>query len=221
MPDLSLSLVYWPLMLLAAYLIGSIPFAQVVARAHGVDLRRVGSGNVGAGNVTKEIGKGWGAVAALLDGFKGLIPVYLARRAGLGPGAAGMVGVAAVIGHNWSIWLKGRSGRGLATSAGVVLAIDPVLLVWTTGWAIAGWKIGGGLAGFMGWGLLPLVSITLGRPPTESLVLLLLASILVGRRMQGNLDSSWEPGAVWRRAVFDNDPATQPLSDGIKDPLTP
>jgi hypothetical protein len=102
-----------------------------------------------------------------------------------------------------------------------VLALDPILLIWTTAWAITGWKIGGGLAGFMGWGLLPLVSLTLGRPPTESLVLVLLAAILVGRRIQGNPDSSWEPHAVWRRAVFDNDPATQPLSDGIKDPLTP
>jgi glycerol-3-phosphate acyltransferase PlsY len=176
---------------------------------------------VGAGNLTKQVGKGWGVLAALLVGFKGLIPVYLARRAGLGPGAAGMVGVAAVIGHNWSIWLRGRSGRGLATSAGVVLALDPILLVWTTGWAIAGWKIGGGLAGFMGWALLPVVSMSLDRPPTETFVLALLAVILIARRIQGNPDSSWEPSAVWRRAVFDNDPTAERLTDGIEEPLTP
>jgi glycerol-3-phosphate acyltransferase PlsY len=221
MPDLSMSLLYWPLMLAVAYLIGSVPFAQLVARAHGLDLRKVGSGNVGAGNLTRQVGKGWGVLAALLDGFKGLIPVYLARRAGLGPGAAGMVGVAAVIGHNWSIWLRGRSGRGLATSAGVVLALDPILLIWTTGWAIAGWKIGGGLAGFMGWALLPVVSMSLDRPPTETLVLALLAMILIARRIQGNPESSWEPSAVWRRAVFDNDPTAEPLTDGIEEPLTP
>ena len=221
MPDQSLSLAYWPLMLLAAYVLGSIPFAQVVAKAKRVDLRRVGTGNVGAGNVTQEIGRGWGAVAGLLDGFKGVIPVLIARKAGLGAGAAGMVGLAAVIGHNWSIWMRGRSGRGLATSAGVMLSLDPVLLVWTSGWAVAGWKIGGGLAGFLGWGLLPIVSISLGRPPTESVFLLLLAVVLIGRRMQGNHDSSRDPAAVWRRAVYDNDLAVHDFPDTIEHPLTP
>jgi acyl phosphate:glycerol-3-phosphate acyltransferase len=217
MPDLATSLVYWPLMLLAAYLLGSIPFAQVVARAKGVDLREVGTGNVGAGNLTHEIGKGWGALAGLLDGLKGVVPVLVARKAGLGVGAAGMVGLAAVMGHNWSIWMKGRSGRGLATSAGVMLALDPVMLVWTTGWAVVGWKIGGGLAGFLGWGLLPMVSMSLGRPPTESVFLLLLAALLIGRRIQGNPESSWEPAAVWRRAIHDNDLEAHDFAE----PLTP
>ncbi|MCI0545165.1 MAG: glycerol-3-phosphate acyltransferase [Actinobacteria bacterium] len=221
MPDLSVPLLYWPLMLLAAYLLGSIPFAQVVARAHGIDLRRVGGRNVGAGNVTRQLGKGWGALAALLDGLKGLIPVYLARRAGLGPGAAGMVGLAAVVGHNWSIWMRGRSGRGLATSAGLLLALDPALMIWPAGWAIAGWRIGGGLAGFIGWGLLPLVSVTLARPPTETILLLLLSTVLIGRRIQGNPDSSWEPMAVWRRAVLDEVVSVRDVPDGVEDPLTP
>jgi glycerol-3-phosphate acyltransferase PlsY len=221
MPDLADSLAYWPIMLLAAYLLGSIPFAQVVARAKGVDLRHVGTGNVGAGNLTHEFGKGWGAFAGLLDGLKGVVPVLVARQAGLGPGAAGMVGLAAVAGHNWSIWMRSRSGRGLATSAGVMLALDPLLLLWTSGWAMAGWKIGGGLAGFLGWCLLPMVSMSLGRPPTETFFLLLLAAVLIGRRVQGNPDSSWEPAAIWRRAVYDSDLDSHEFADTAKDPLTP
>src|SRR5688572_20410793 len=141
MPVISSPIVYWPLMLLGAYLLGSIPFAQVLARLNGVDLREVGSGNVGAGNLTRTVG-----APGVLDGLKGLVPVWLALSGGLGVGAAGLVGVCAVIGHNWSIFMRGRSGRGLATAFGMIVALNPALAVWTTGWAVAGWKIGSGIA---------------------------------------------------------------------------
>lgn len=221
MPDLSISIVVWPLMLVAAYLIGAIPFAQVLARFHGVDLRTVGSQNVGAGNLTRAVGVGWGTAAALLDGFKGLIPVLIARNSGLGLGAAGIVGVAAVIGHNWSIFMRGRSGRGLATSFGVVLALDPVLAVWTTAWAIAGWKVGGGLGGFLGWGLLPIVSVALGRPVTESLVILLLSTVLMLRRGQGNHGVDRSTASALERIVYDNDRLPSEIPETAEDPLTP
>lgn len=221
MPDISMPILYWPLLLVAAYLLGSVPFAQVIARAHGVDLREVGSGNVGAGNLTREVGTGWGALAAVLDGLKGLLPVWIALRSGLGPGASGMAGVAAVIGHNWSIWLRGRSGRGLATAAGVLAALDPVLLIWTAGWSLAGWKIGSGLGGFLGWGLLPIVSVAMGRPPTESLLLALLSLVLMTRRAQGN--SGVEPGTApaLKRVIHDTDNVLDDFPDPIEDPLTP
>lgn len=218
--DGSMPLAYWPLMLVAAYLLGSIPFAQAIARAKRVDLRSVGTGNVGAGNVTAQIGKGWGALAALLDVLKGLVPVYIARKLGLGAGAAGMVGLSAVVGHNWSVFMKGRSGRGLATSAGAVVVLDPVLMIWTGGWAVAGWRIGGGPAGFLGWGLLPIVSVALGRPPTLSLFLLLLSAVLIGRRMQGNPESSRDSYMMWRRAFYDSD-STREFPETVEDPLTP
>ena len=60
------------------------------------------------------------------------------------------------------------------------------LIVWTGGWSLAGWKIGGGLAGFLGWGLLPIVSVALRAPHTENILILLLSALLIGRRMQGN-----------------------------------
>lgn len=221
MPVISSPIVYWPLLLLGAYLVGAIPFAQLLARVNGVDLREVGSGNVGAGNLTKSVGLAWGLTAGVLDGLKGLIPVLLCLSAGLGPGAAGLVGVAAVAGHNWSIFMRGRSGRGLATAFGVILALHPPLAIWTTGWAIAGWKIGGGIAGFIGWALLPIVSAALGAPATESLVVLLLSVILIGRRMQGNPGDAMDTASMMRRAIFDKDLVTNAPGETADEPLTP
>lgn len=221
MPGITNPILYWPLLLAGAYLVGSIPFAQVMAKINGVDLRNVGTGNVGAGNLTREVGVVWGVVAAVLDGLKGFFPVWIARKAGLGLGAAGIAGLAAVVGHNWSIWLRGRSGRGLAPAAGVLLALDPVMLAWTTGWAVAGWKIGGGLAGFLGWGLLPIVSIALGRPATESVFLALLAVVLMGRRMQGNVGDPSGTDYAMRRILYDRDDPGGEMPEGAKDPLTP
>jgi glycerol-3-phosphate acyltransferase PlsY len=221
MPVATSPIVYWPLLLFGAYVLGSVPFAQVLARLNGVDLREVGTGNVGAGNLTKVVGKGWGLAAAILDGLKGLVPVLLCMNAGLGPGAAGLVGLSAVVGHNWSIFLRGRSGRGLATAFGLILALHPPLAIWTTGWAIAGWKIGGGIAGFIGWGLLPIVSIALGAPVTESLLILLLSVVLIGRRMQGNPGDQLDLSSMMRRAVYDKDFATGAAGETADEPLTP
>jgi acyl-phosphate glycerol 3-phosphate acyltransferase len=212
---------YWPVLLVGAYLLGSIPFAQVIGRVRGVDLRQVGSGNVGAGNLTRVAGWPWGLAAGVCDGLKGLFPVLIVQNAGFGKGAAGMIGLMAVIGHNWSLFMRGRSGRGLATAAGMLAALDPVLLVWTTGWSVAGWKIGGGVAGFLGWGLLPIVAATMGRPPTESLVLLALSGVLMARRMQGNPDSPRGVRPAMRRAVFDTDPGGEDFPRTADDPLTP
>lgn len=221
MPGIEESIVYWPLLLAGAYLLGSIPFAQLLAKAHEIDLREVGSGNLGAGNLTRVVGLGWGTAAAVLDGLKGLLPVLVARQAGLGLGAAGLAGVAAVIGHNWSIWIGGRAGRGLASSSGMLVALDPSMIAWVAGWSVAGWKIGGGLAGFLGWGMLPIVAVALGRPPTESLVLLLLSALVIGRRMQGNPTDDPGTGPSLRRAVYDRDLVADEMGEGVEDPLTP
>ena len=221
MPVISSPIVYWPLLLLGAYLVGAIPFSQLLARLNGVDLREVGSGNVGAGNLTKSVGLPWGITAGVLDGLKGLLPVLLCLNAGLGPGAAGLVGVAAVAGHNWSIFMRGRSGRGLATAFGVILALHPPLAIWTTGWAIAGWKLGGGIAGFIGWALLPIVSVALGAPATESVIILLLSVLLIGRRMQGNPGDAMDSASMMRRALFDKDPVTNAPGETADEPLTP
>ncbi len=113
---------------LLAYLIGSIPFALVLARRWGTrDLRRVGSGNLGAANVFRAFGVRAGLVVALLDLSKGAVSVLVAQRLSGGAGAAPAVaGLAAVIGHVYPVWLEFRGGKGVATACGAFAVLTPV-----------------------------------------------------------------------------------------------
>lgn len=132
-------LAYLPILL--AFAAGSIPFGLILAKSRGVDLRAVGSGNIGATNVWRAMGKGYGSLCFLLDFLKGLLPVLWAL--GFAPtqahpghswievGAA----LAAVLGHNHSPLAGFKGGKGVATSAGVLVALMPwvfllVLIVW-------------------------------------------------------------------------------------------
>lgn len=199
----------WFLAPIAAYFLGAVPFAFVIGAFCGVDLRKVGTGNVGAGNLTRAVGLPAGIAAALLDGLKGLIPVLLLRNQGVGSAVVSISGLAVVAGHNWSVFLWGRSGRGLAPSAGVLVGVDPSLIVWPGGWAIAGWKFGGGLAGFIGWAFLPVIAVVFNKPDAVVLAALGLGLLMIIRRMQGN--PGHEPGvrAAFYRAVFDRDPGSE------------
>ncbi len=122
---------WWLLLVLpvGAYLVGSIPFCFLAGKASGVDLRTEGTGNPGAGNLRRVVGFPAALTAGLLDGFKGLF-VVLALLGKVPDAVLVVTALATVVGHNWSIFLGFRSGRGLATAAGVVLAISPLLLLW-------------------------------------------------------------------------------------------
>jgi acyl phosphate:glycerol-3-phosphate acyltransferase len=120
-----------------AYLLGSVPFGLLIARAHGVDLRKVGSGNIGATNAARHVGRPAGILCFLLDVSKGLIPMLLVPLLGLVDAAAGpkqltlwlLVGCAAVLGHVFPIYLKFKGGKGVATSLGIVLGLWPYYTV--------------------------------------------------------------------------------------------
>jgi glycerol-3-phosphate acyltransferase PlsY len=114
------------LLCVGAYVLGSIPFGVVVARMKGVDLRQVGSGNIGATNVARALGKGWAVVVLAADAAKGFVPVWLGRRLGLPPSAVALAGFIAIVGHMFTIFLRGRGGKGVATSLGVALALSPL-----------------------------------------------------------------------------------------------
>ena len=120
------------LALLAAFALGSIPTGVIVARARGVDLRKVGSGNIGATNVGRALGKGWAIFVLVVDALKGYAPAALATR-WLPPLAVGGVALAAVLGHMFSVFLKGRGGKGVATSLGAALALAPVAALCCAG----------------------------------------------------------------------------------------
>ncbi|MHC4981645.1 MAG: glycerol-3-phosphate 1-O-acyltransferase PlsY [Planctomycetota bacterium] len=141
-----------PLMLFAvfpllAYVVGSTPFGVIIARVHRVDLRKAGSGNVGATNVGRVVGRPWGYLCFALDCAKGFVPVLamgliVRGRSGLPTEAQQVawlaVGCGTIVGHVFSFWLRFRGGKGVATSLGVVLGVFPyftyaglaVLVLW-------------------------------------------------------------------------------------------
>jgi glycerol-3-phosphate acyltransferase PlsY len=110
----------------AAYLMGSIPFAQLLSQRRGVDLRRVGSGNVGATNVLRTLGVRPAVVAMMLDAVKGTIAVLVAQRLTTGVAAPVAAGLASMIGHVYPVWLRFRGGKGVATAAGAFAVLTPV-----------------------------------------------------------------------------------------------
>jgi glycerol-3-phosphate acyltransferase PlsY len=111
-----------------AYLVGSIPFAYLLSRRRGVDLRRVGSGNVGASNVLRTSGVRAAVLAMVLDGIKGAAAVLLAQRMAGGAAVPVAAGVASVLGHVYPVWLRFRGGKGVATAAGVFAVLTPMSL---------------------------------------------------------------------------------------------
>lgn len=110
------------------YLIGSVPFAQLLARRRGIDLRRVGSGNVGASNVLRTSGVRPAVLAMCLDVIKGAVAVLLAERLFTGSTTMVAAGVASVVGHVYPVWLKFRGGKGVATAAGVFTVVSPLAM---------------------------------------------------------------------------------------------
>jgi glycerol-3-phosphate acyltransferase PlsY len=129
---------------LLAYLIGSIPVAYIFGRLlKNIDIREYGSGNMGATNAFRVLGKGPGSVVLILDIIKGIIPVTLLANAfGLrDPWSLVIIAVAAVVGHNWTVFLGFKGGKGMATSLGVLigLAIQFVVLRIILLWVVMTW----------------------------------------------------------------------------------
>jgi len=135
-----------------AYLVGSVPFAFLLSRRRGIDLREVGSGNVGATNVLRTSGVRTAMIAMGLDVIKGALAVVMAQRLTGGLGAPMAAGLASVLGHIYPVWLRFRGGKGVATAAGVFVVLTPmalgiasatfVLVVWMTRYISVGSVVG-------------------------------------------------------------------------------
>ena len=177
------------ILILFAYLLGSVPFGFMIAKAHGKDLRLIGSGNIGATNATRALGKKWGYLCLLLDVLKGLVPMLLVPLLNLvdsqtaSPGGLALwllVGCAAVLGHVFPIYLKFKGGKGVATSLGIVLGLWPYYTLC-------------GIGVFAIWGITLLVWRTVSLSSILAAVsfpVLLLLSILV-------FDEPWDFVQLW------------------------
>jgi len=121
------------------FLLGSLPCGYWLALSKGVDIRKKGSGNIGATNVGRILGKEWGYLIFALDALKGWMAVWLAGEfLQAGDNWTVMTGMAAVAGHVFSPWLNFKGGKGVATSAGVLLGLAPAVLFWTAAiWGIS------------------------------------------------------------------------------------
>lgn len=166
--------------LLGAYLLGAIPFGFLAGRLKGVDIRRAGSGNIGATNVWRLLGPAAGLVVLGLDMAKGALPLFLWRLGGRGEGwAEGVLALAPVLGHVFSPFLRFRGGKGVATAAGAFFSLLP----FTAPWGVAFF-----LATFLAFRYVSLSSLSataavalaafLGASPERSLPALLAAALI-------------------------------------------
>jgi glycerol-3-phosphate acyltransferase PlsY len=128
----------WLLIFILSYVIGSIPSGYLVARSKGIDIRQHGSSNIGAANVARVIGKGWGYLVGFCDFLKGFLAVKLGSLIAAHFLLSSVLGsviaaIACILGHNYTIWLGFKGGKGIATSGGAVLALLPPLVFVSVG----------------------------------------------------------------------------------------
>jgi glycerol-3-phosphate acyltransferase PlsY len=174
---------------LVGYLIGSLPFGLLLARAwSGVDPRRVGSGNLGATNVYRTSGWGLGLSVMALDMAKGAGAVLLAARSGAAESTTVAAGVAAVLGHVFPVWLRGRGGKGVATACGAFAVLAPaatLVALATFVVTVAATRLvsAGSLIATL---TLPSVAALSGAPSAVTVGAAIAAAIIAGRH-RGNL----------------------------------
>ncbi|MSQ33717.1 MAG: hypothetical protein EXR60_04790 [Dehalococcoidia bacterium] len=218
------------LLIAGGYLLGSAPLIHLLATHRGVDLRRVGSGNVGGSNLWQNLGPGVGAVGALADILKGVIPVVIGRGLGFDLNASAAAGVAAVAGQIWPLFLRFDGGRGNSAGLGMAIVASPVAFALSLVPAALGsaWK---GLPallarrgtatperwrfraqsrsvplGLLGtFALMPLLSWLRDDPPGVTWALLAVLALIVARRLTAGLCDHRPRGlaALWHRLLFD------------------
>jgi glycerol-3-phosphate acyltransferase PlsY len=168
-----------------AYICGSIPVGFLLASAEGVDIRRSGSGNIGATNVARVVGWRHGVLTLVGDTAKGLIPVVLGRYFGLGIEQISWIALATFLGHLYPVFLGFKGGKGVATALGVLLAVAPqaTLVLAIVFGAVAGTSRAVSLASLVAAGLAPLVLWLLSYPrPIIGLGLVLALLIVLRHR---------------------------------------
>jgi len=177
------------LLIILAFIIGSIPVGVLVAKTKGIDLKMVGSGNIGATNVLRSLGKGPAALTLLGDVMKGVIVVALGKYFGMGTFYQGLIGLSAILGHNFSLFLRFRGGKGVATSLGVFILYSPqTALITSIIWAVVVLTTKySSLGALISFGLLPLNVILLDSDSKDKLPIAFLVTIFILLRHSDNI----------------------------------
>lgn len=175
------------ILLFVSFIIGSIPFGIIIAKAKGVDLKKVGSGNIGATNVLRSLGK-WPAILTLLgDILKGTLVIAIGRYLEVGAFYEGLMGISAILGHNFSLFLSFTGGKGVATSIGVLIFYIPqvaiiTILLWLFVVFISRYSSLGALVSF---GLLPFNILIFD--DKKKLIIGIMIAILIFIRHRDNI----------------------------------
>ncbi len=170
----------------AAYLIGSIPTGLLLGKAYGIDVRKEGSGNIGATNLYRTVGRKVGIITLIGDCLKGLLPVLVVKASSFPPELAAWVGLAAFCGHVFSLFLKFKGGKGVATALGVFLALASLAVAIAIGlFAVLMfvWRYVS-LGSISAAAAMPLAVYLLGGSPTITIVTLVIALIVIVRHRE-------------------------------------
>jgi glycerol-3-phosphate acyltransferase PlsY len=218
---LPIFLAYLALFLLATFLFGSIPFGRLIGQwVSGIDVTQRGSGNIGATNVARVIGLKWGILTLFVDGLKGFLPLsLLALLFPQSEAILALMGLAALLGHQYSVYLRFRGGKGFATALGVYLALSPAaclvsLLVFVI--TVYGWRYVS-VGSIVSSCVMPLTLLVLGESSGLIIVTLIMAVLIcinhrdnLYRLAQGQ-ERKWGKTAVRRE-----DPEDVPAPHGNK-----
>ena len=169
---------------IAAFIIGSVPTGILIARSRGIDLKQTGSGNIGATNVLRTTGK-WPAVFTLFgDILKGAATILLARHFGAGVLFEGVIGIFSILGHDFSVFMKFKGGKGVATSLGVLSIYSPhtalfTIILWLLTVLITKYSSLGALVSF---GFLPVIMILFDTREKFPIALIMTLMIFIMHR---------------------------------------
>ena len=209
-------MVIWFALILGAYLVGSVPASHLAARlSRGIDLRQYGTGQVGGGNLWRMTSWRLGLPAGLFDLSKGLVMVWAAQLAGLNIAQQIVVGSAAIIGHNWPVFLRFSGGRGVSTAIGAILILPLIndMTPWVTV-AFLSILIIGSLAlrsspvpVFVGAAALPLISWSFAEPVSVTLGFLAIFLIIAIKRLTAPrlVNDVSKKQLLLNRLLFDRD----------------
>lgn len=185
-------MVEFAVIVLASYLLGAVPFGLVMGKLRGIDIREYGSGNIGAANILRTLGWKAAAIVFCADLAKGVMAVLLARFILHSPTAEATCALAALIGHNWSVYIRFRGGRGVTTGLGGLLAMSqPVagigLVIFAAITSLSKYVSLGSILGTGCVVIVMAVFVVLGREPVAYLVYCVISVALIIVQHRGNI----------------------------------